>query len=128
MYEMIIHVDTADDMALIIQACKGTAKLVKAEEVKGEKIKRRSRARPTEPIKSPISGQDLARKLFADGKAHKSPEIRQFFTSHGFAPNSASPAISFLATKSHELKKLADGEYIMTAKLRQVVNSGAPAE
>ncbi|SRR5258707_8412656 len=130
MYEMIIHVDSADDMAIIVQACKGTAQLISSKLLEPRKgLRRRSKTEQTQtPIvrKSRIvgmTGAELLRQTFADGRNHRTRDLQLIFASNGFAAKSASPALSQL-TKSGEVKQLSEGEYIRTTKLKEV-NSGA---
>src|SRR5260370_20263987 len=125
MYEMIIHVASADDMAVIVQACKGTAQLISSKLLEEQKKRRglRRRVAPTDVVPTVLRGIDLARKLFADGKHHSNTEVRDVFTAHGFAANSSSPILSKLYVKTGEVKQTTPGHYIATSKLKQV-NSG----
>lgn len=126
-YEMIIHVESAQDMAVIVQACQGTAELISSNKIEEEKKrksgKRKSPAFAAGGRMAGLRGVDLLRKIFSDGKTHKTSEISSIFTSHGFASKSASPALSNLTLKSGELKQVQMGEYIATTKLKEV-NSG----
>ncbi len=124
MYEMIIHVASADDMAVIVQACKGTAQLISSKLLEEQKSRRGLRRRVAPSVqKTTIRGVDLARKLFADGKQHSNTEVKSVFTAHGFAANSSSPILSQLHKITGEVKSTTPGHYIATARLKQV-NSG----
>ncbi len=128
MYEMIIHVDSADDMAIIVQACKGTAQLISSKLLEPRKgLRRRSNIEQTPIVRKSrivgMTGAELLRQTFADGRNHRTRDLQLIFASNGFAAKSASPALSQL-TKSGEVKQLSEGEYIRTTKLKEV-NSGA---
>src|SRR5260370_18407558 len=124
MYEMIIHVASADDWAVIVQACKGTAQLISSKLLEEQKSRRGLRWRVARSVKkTTIRGGDLDHKLFADGKQHSNTEVKSVFTAHGFAANSSSPILSQLHKITGEVKSTTPGHYIATARLKQV-NSG----
>jgi hypothetical protein len=126
-YEMIIHVESAQDMAVIVQACQGTAELISSNKLEAQKKrgKRGVRIVNNPERKSRIvglTGAELLRQTFNDGRNHKTRDLQTIFSQNGFAPKSASPALSILA-KAGEVKQITEGEYVRTAKLREV-NSG----
>lgn len=129
MYEMLIHVESADDMAIIVQACKGTAKLISSKLIDEPKSKKRRHTqsrlfkRSNTPRIGTITGLNLARQIFSDGKPHKTTEISSIFTQKGFKPKSVSPVLSILHGKLGELHQIAQGEYARTTKLKDF-NSG----
>lgn len=125
-YEMVIHVESADDMATIVQACKGSAELISSNQVKeAPRAKKRKKSLPRPPVVEPgsLKGIDLARKMFSDGKPHTTSELTSVFVASGFNEKSASPALSNLHTKFHEVKLISPGTYIATQKLRPISNS-----
>jgi len=134
-YEMIIHVENADDMATIIQACKGTAELKSAKAIESSPPQRRRglqprvEPRPAKPRIGAMRGEDIMREIFADGKNHTNDELKKTFVARGFQPNSVSPLLSRLKNSTSEIRMVAMGEYIKTSKLKPVAtNSGGGAE
>jgi hypothetical protein len=118
---MIIHVESAQDMAVIVQACQGTAELISSNKLEAQK-KRGVRIVNNPERKSRavgLTGAELLRQTFNDGRNHKTRDLQTIFSQNGFAPKSASPALSILA-KAGEVKQITEGEYIRTAKLREV--------
>lgn len=57
-----------------------------------------------------IRGEDLAMKIFSDGKEHHLPEFMKVYEEAGLQPHSASPLLSHLR-KEGKIKRNANGMY-----------------
>lgn len=124
-YEMVIRVESADDMALIVQACKGSAELITTHKIEETKPKRKKPVRKTPGIANnpkAVRGEDLLRTILADGKTHTVAELKKTFIKNGFAADSYSPNLARLGHNG-EVKRTGEGEWTATAKFSRLINS-----
>ena len=112
-YAVLLHVKE-NQVSTVLSALTGSSTLVSVAPTKegADKPNGYTRNYAGGRRNKGITGYDLASQIFKDVKRVMTmSEVSQQFKSHGFAPNSASPALSRLV-KEQKIRKLGGGKYI----------------
>src|SRR5262245_110307 len=96
-FDLHIRVTSSQKAATIVQLLDGEATLLKMEEVDDEprRMRKTFRYANGHHIKA-VAGDELVKRVLADGKTHDRLEIGKAFVANGFAMNSTWSTLSRL--------------------------------